>query len=202
MFIVIDGPDGSGKSTLARRLTGQLKQNGSPAICTCEPTYDSEAGQKLRQLLKTGSIDNVYTFADLFVEDRKVHITSLIEPALEKGIIVVCDRYKYSSLAYQQLQGVDADYLIESNRPCLVPDFTFILLPQDADVLLRRIAHRGEERDIFEKREFLLRTLECYRKLPSWFPDEHIIFLDAETAIEENLDKIISIINEECISHL
>ena len=63
-------------------------------------------------MMQTGSIDNnIYEFADLFVEDRKYHIETLIAPALAKGENIVCDRYKYSAMVYQQLQGVDITYL-------------------------------------------------------------------------------------------
>ena len=112
MFIAIDGPDGSGKTTLAKSLIDQWNSEGTAAIYTCEPTYDSEPGRQLRQMMRSGEIPDIYAFADLFVEDRKEHIRTLIMPAITQGEIVVCDRYKYSALAYQQLQGVDAGYLI------------------------------------------------------------------------------------------
>lgn len=197
MFVVIDGPDGSGKTTLAKQLTDRLNQEGTSAIYTCEPTFSSEAGQKLRDMMRTGEIGDIYQFANLFVEDRKTHIADLIEPTLANGKTVVCDRYKYSALAYQQLQGVDATYLVEINKPCLVPDIIFILTPQSPDILLERIKSRGATRDIFEEIEFLSNTLELYRRLPDYFPDERIVFLDAGASVEDN----IAIIQQRmCIS--
>lgn len=195
MFVVIDGPDGSGKTTLAKQLVEQLQSNSVQCIYTYEPTHESSAGIKIRQLMKNGNFDDIYSFANLFVEDRKEHLTTLIMPTLERGEVVICDRYKYSALAYQQLQGVDASYLVEINRECLVPDFVFVLLPHSADVLLQRISHRNESRDIFEEREFLTHTLEYYKKLSLYFPEEKIFFLDAEVDIEDNIKEIISIIN-------
>lgn len=194
MFIAIDGPDGSGKTTLAKSLVDQWNSEGTAAIYTCEPTYDSEPGRQLRQMMRSGEIPDIYAFADLFVEDRKEHIRTLIMPAIMQGEIVVCDRYKYSALAYQQLQGVDADYLIEKNRTCLIPDFIFILMPQDPEVLCQRIAQRGQARDVFEERDFLQRTLSCYEKLPEYFPEEKIFFLNAEDTTEENIQRIKKII--------
>lgn len=187
MFVVIDGPDGSGKTTLAKQLTDWLNQEGTSAIYTFEPTFSSEAGQKLRNMMRTGEIDDIYRFANLFVEDRKTHIADLIEPMLAKGKTVVCDRYKYSALAYQQLQGVDAAYLVEINKPCLIPDIIFILVPQSPDILLERIKLRGTTRDIFEEIGFLCSTLEIYRCLPNYFPDERIVFLDAGVSVEDNI---------------
>lgn len=190
MFVVIDGPDGSGKTTLAKQLVAQFNREGASAIYTCEPTLFSKAGQKLRSMMRIGEIKDVYKFANLFVEDRKAHIIDLIEPALETGKIVICDRYKYSALVYQQLQGIDTAYLVEINRSCLVPDAVFILMPRNLDVLLHRILTQRKTRDIFEENAFLGSALELYKRLPDYFPKEHIIYLDAETSIKNNIDKI------------
>lgn len=194
MFIVIDGPDGSGKTTLSKKLVEKWEQDGSRSIYTFEPTYDSLPGIEIRRLMGSRQIEDVYAFADLFVNDRKEHLKATIAPALARGANVVCDRYKYSSLAYQQLQGVDANYLIEINKDCLVPDYIFILIPKYVDVLLQRILSRSKEQEIFEEREFLTKTLEFYQKLPSYFPEENIIFLDAEMTTEKNVEKINYII--------
>ena len=197
MFIVIDGPDGSGKTTLSKKLVEKWELSGVRAIYTFEPTYDSLPGIEIRRLMGTKKIEDVYAFADLFVDDRKEHLNTIIAPALARGENVVCDRYKYSALAYQQLQGVDAKYLVQINTDCLVPDFIFILIPKCVDVILQRILNRAKEREIFEEREFLTQALELYKSLPSYFPNENIIFLDAEIAIEENLEKINCIINND-----
>ncbi len=191
MFLVIDGPDGSGKTTLAKRLSARLEEMGVHTAYTFEPTYSSDAGRKLRNMLRTGNIPDVYSFADLFVEDRQAHLRDFILPSIEAGRVVICDRYKYSSLAYQLLQGVDAEHIIETNRGCRVPDRVFILLPENVDVLLKRIVERGLEKDIFEEREFISRTLECYRMLPDYFPKESINFLKAEMSVDENVEIII-----------
>ena len=197
MFIVIDGPDGSGKTTLSKKLVEEWKLNGVQSIYTFEPTYDSLPGIEIRRLMGIRKIEDIYAFADLFVDDRKEHLNSIIIPALARGENVVCDRYKYSALAYQQLQGVDVEYLVDINKGCLVPDFIFILIPKCVDVILQRILNRAKEREIFEEREFLTQTLELYKKLPSYFPNENIIFLDAETTIEKNIEKINCIISND-----
>lgn len=196
MFIVIEGPDGSGKTTLAMQLVRRLCQNGISAIYTCEPTYEGETGRHLRQLLKRENIIDPYILSNLFVKDRKEHIENLISSTLAKGGYIVCDRYKYSALIYQQLQGIEARYLIEINKDCLIPDIVFILLPQDINILLHRISERGKSQEIFEERDFLSSTLRLYRKLPLYFPDECIIFLEAEALIDENLEKILNYLGD------
>lgn len=194
MFIVIDGPDGSGKTTLASRLTERLCNRGQKAIYTSEPTDTSDAGKTIRQFLQNGGIKDPYAFADLFVIDRKEHLTTLIQPHLEAGDWVVCDRYKYSALAYQQMQGVDAQYLINHNQSFLVPDVAFLLIPQDTQLLLDRIQQRGETLELFERRELLSTAVNYYRKLPIYFPGENLQFLDAGIPIEENLHQIESML--------
>lgn len=194
MFIVIDGPDGSGKTTLAKKLTQKICQKGFKAIYTREPTDDSDAGKKIRSMLQGGEVADVYAFADLFVADRKEHLVNLIEPCLLAGRWVVCDRYKYSALAYQQLQGVDPQYLIKKNQECLIPDFVFILLPKNTDVLMSRIAQRGAVIEMFEKKEFLVATVCYYRTLKVYFPDENIWYLDADDSLEKNLGRILEIV--------
>lgn len=197
MFIVIDGPDGSGKTTLSKKLVEKGELSGVRSIYTFEPTYDSLPGIEIRRLMEIKEIEDVYAFADLFVDDRKVHLNTIITPALKRGENVVCDRYKYSALAYQQLQGVDAKYLIQINKGCLIPDFIFILIPHSVDVILQRILDRAKERELFEERESLTQIIELYKKLPSYFPSENIIFLDAETSIENNIENIKCIINNK-----
>ncbi len=197
MFIVIDGPDGSGKTTLAKNVVERVKEKGVDAVFTYEPTRDNEAGLKIRKLLQTGDIKDVYAFSDLFTEDRKAHIKNLILPSLEKGTLVVCDRYKYSSLVYQGLQGVGAEYIIESNRKCLVPGFAFILLPENTDTLIERITLRGIEKDVFEEAGFIRQTIESYKKMPAVFPEEKIVFLDAGKPVEENTELILKYINKK-----
>ncbi len=194
MFIVIDGPDGSGKTTLAKSLTQQLCQKGFRALYTSEPTCDSEAGKAARQILRSGEVTDIYTFADLFVADRKEHLANLIKPSLLAGRWVVCDRYKYSALAYQQLQGVNPQYLIRKNQECLVPDFAFILVPQNTNILMGRIAQRGERTELFEKKELLAATIPYYRSLKEYFPKENIWYLNADDSTEDNLGQVLGVV--------
>lgn len=196
MFIVIDGPDGSGKTTLAKQLTQRLCQEGVTAVYTSEPTKESNAGKMIHQFLQSGEIINAYAFADLFVKDRREHLVNFIQPCLYANKYVICDRYKYSALAYQQLQGVATEYLIRKNHEFLVPDFTFILLPQNEDILMRRITVRGHITELFEKQELLSLIIPYYRKVKEYFPEENIQYLNAENSVASNLKQILGTIIE------
>lgn len=196
MFIVIDGPDGCGKTTLAKALVEHINSRGIEAIYTFEPTLDNQFGRKIRELLKKSEIEDVDLFANLFVCDRRYHIEKLIKPNLDRKKWVICDRYKYSALAYQQLQGLDTQYLIDSNSEFLIPDFIFILLPDDVNTLLQRINQRNAKMEYFEKKSYLDNVVKLYNKLLNYFPNENIIFLNAEHSISNNIQIIDEFLQE------
>lgn len=190
MFIVLEGPDGSGKTTLAQAFTAHLNNKGINALYTFEPTTNEKYGQPIRKLLKKHLVCSPTDLSDLLTADRGEHLSKTILPALAEGKWVICDRYKYSALAYQQSQGIDAAYLIESNRKYLVPDITFILRPKNIDTLLQRINHRNMPAELFEKKAFLLQTLEFYDKMPDYFPTEIFCFLNAENSVPNLIAKM------------
>ena len=187
MFIVIDGPDGSGKTTLAKCLSKALCSNGIRTIYTSEPTLNSKTGNKIQRVLKNKESIATQDLTELFLEDRKEHLINVVQPHLYSGTWVVCDRYKYSALAYQQVQGLDAKYLIEQHQQCLVPDIIFILIPSSVSVLLDRIKERGKKKDLFENEEMLERVIYYYKNIKKYFPDENIRYLNADVSTKENL---------------
>lgn len=197
MFIVLEGPDGSGKTTLAQALTKNLKYLGQRVLYTFEPTEDNEYGCEIRRLLKGNkSYDPVY-ISDLMTADRRCHLETIILPAHANGEWIVCDRYKYSALAYQQMQGVDVRYLIESNRTYLIPDVVFILRPRSVTTLLERIVQRDNQIECFENKRFLEGVMRLYDKMPVYFPEENIHFLDAELPIACLITQISSYLQHD-----
>jgi dTMP kinase len=102
VFIVFEGPEGSGKTTQSRLLQAALEQAGQQVLCTREPG-GTPIGEQIRQVLH--AMDNramlPITEALLYSAARAQLVGEVIRPALERGDIVVCDRYAYSTLAYQ-----------------------------------------------------------------------------------------------------
>jgi dTMP kinase len=143
VFITLEGPDGSGKSSLLPRLAAALGDGGCDVVTTREPG-STPLGEQMRRLVldtdppidRTGRAD-----ALLFAASRAQHVVEVIRPALERGAIVLCDRYADSSLAYQGSgSGVPLDELRAVQHFAtggLVPDLT-ILLDLPVEVGLRR----------------------------------------------------------------
>lgn len=177
-FIVFEGIDGSGKSTQARLLADKLHLADIPVILTAEPS-EGPIGCLIRTLKTRPAPEEE---RQLFTQDRKDHISRVIAPALKNGISVICDRYVYSSVAYQGARGIDPRQILEENRTfALEPDVTF-LLHIGVDEALSRIAKgRKEAFTMFEAKANLERVAAIYDALD----DPHLRKIDATMSPEE-----------------
>lgn len=193
-FIVFEGLDGSGQSTQAGLLKDFLIKKGYSVLLTKEPTYDSEAGKKIRKILNKSHEVEPHKLQELFAEDRKEHLEKLITPALKENKIVISDRYFFSSFAYGASEGLDLEWLIKINDEFLMPDLTFILkvFPK---ICLERIQKRGKEVTLFEKKEKLERVWDTYQVLPKRFKDVYIV--DGERPIERVFEEIKDMVHSK-----
>lgn len=168
-FVVIDGPDGAGKSGVAMRLVEVLREEGRAVTQVREPG-GTPLGEVLREvLLRAGAVDRS-SLADalLFSAARAELVTRVIRPALERGDLVITDRYATSTMAYQGYGGgVDLERLARLERVAtggLVPDLVVLIDVPVTEGLRRRIAQGGGETR-FEERfdsEFHQRVREGY----------------------------------------
>lgn len=200
LFIVVEGTDGAGTTSVTNAMTSALWQKlNQYSAQTSEPSDPAGSiGSLIRDMLNKKSfsscleggrtphaeLDHFGTMLRLlFAADRFDHIDRTINPLLESGQIVVCDRYVYSSMVYQgswhgPMSGplwkdhapTQLERVIESNRGVLEPDMV-LFLDVDADVAFERINRRNketmavyEERDVFETREKVKRHADLYRK--------------------------------------
>jgi dTMP kinase len=173
MFIVFEGIDGCGKSTHARLLTEWLKKRRHEVLLTAEPT-EGRIGRFIREVLSGREVVDPKTLALLFTADRYEHLQNVVEPALRGGKLVVSERYYHSTIAYQNAQGVDWNWLFDLNRHARKPDLTILL-----DVKPKKGVSRTRTNEIFEEVEFLQRVRDNYLK----FPD--VVKVDTSRPVQE-----------------
>ena len=188
-FVTFEGIDGSGKTTVANLVADYLRRQGLPVLLTAEPntTY-------IKQSLMTVNERTAWTEAFLFLADRAEHVAKVIRPALQRGEIVVCDRFIDSTIAYQGFGlGLPVDLLRRLNDTAtggLVPNLT-ILLDIEPEIGLRR----SQRKTIFERRslEFHERVRYGYLWLASREP-HRIKIVDAFQPLESVVEQTLQIL--------
>ena len=154
-FITFEGPEGSGKTTQMAILGNILKEYKVPHLLTREPG-GSRLSTQLRHWILNRLEYNLMPETELFLflADRAQHVKEVVQPALDKGIVVLCDRYIDSTLAYQGGgRGFDLKLLERLNRAAtsgLKPDLT-LLFDLPVEMGLKRAWARGKGRDRMER---------------------------------------------------
>ena len=178
MLLAFEGIDGSGKSTQAKKFVEWAKSIGLDVVSSREPT-DGPWGKKIREARFTARMSPEDELA-AFIADRKEHVETLINPALERRALVVIDRYYYSTVAYQGARGLDPAMLLQKNRAFApVPDLV-VLVDVDPKAALERIASRGQGTDLFETLAALTKVRELFLSLV----DAHVALIDGARAPE------------------
>lgn len=205
VFVTVEGPDGSGKSTLVRGLNQKLKEQLSvPLVVTREPG-GSDIAEKIREVIidpENKEMD-ARTEALLFAASRRQHIMETIRPALNRGEVVLCDRFVDSSIAYQgagRELGVDkVATLNEFATEQLTPDIT-LYLDIDAQVGINRIgsrfSKRRKDRLELEKIDFHNRVREAYHVLLDE-NSERMFLVDASQDVESVLEDAWKILEDK-----
>jgi dTMP kinase len=185
-FVCFEGGEGSGKSTQSRLLGAWLRSEGYPVLLTFEPG-DTEVGRKLREIVlspETGELSH-RTEVLLYAADKAEHVDTVVQPALDRGQVVVTDRYVDSLLAYQgagrALRAADLERVARWATHDLRPHLTVVL-----DLAPEAGLGRFEERDRIEGEslDFHLRVRASFLALAAADPD-HYLVLDARAAVEE-----------------
>jgi len=190
MFLTFEGVDWSGKSTQAGLLADWLRAEGRAVHATREPG-GTPVDEALRDLVLHGDDMAPWTEAAVYAAARAEHVAAIIRPALERGEIVVCDRYIDSSVAYQGAgRGLgeervrDLSMLVTGG---LLPDRTFVVL-LDPEEARRR---SGSDHDRIERAgdEFMRRVDAAYRELARAEP-ERVVAVDGNRPAEEIAEEI------------
>jgi dTMP kinase len=199
-MIVIDGVDGSGKGVQTRRLHQALLRAGLQSILTREPG-GSPAAEEIRKLLVEGEPEKWDSMTELLLmyAARKTHLNDTIQPALNQGQWVVCDRFADSSRAFQGIAGELGLEIVEKVHQLVVgsfePDMVLILdIPES--VALQRALSRGGSEDRFEKKGsgYQARVRQAFLQIATIDPQCYQV-IDANQAIDEVTLAIFETIN-------
>jgi dTMP kinase len=191
IFITVEGPDGSGKTTIIQMLAEKLEKEGNEIVATREPG-GIEIAEQIRQVIldpKNTAMDP-RTEALLYAAARRQHLAEKVKPALEKGKIVLCDRFVDSSLAYQgHARGLGIDEVYSINQfaiESMMPKMTlyFDVAPEVGLERINKNKGREVNRLDLEKLEFHQKVREGYTMIAERFPDR-IVTIDASKELEE-----------------
>lgn len=191
LFITLEGGEGSGKTTVIEELGRALEQRGIPYVITREPG-GIEIAEKIRGII----LDPMHTAMEgrtealLYAAARRQHLVEKVEPALERGMVVLCDRFIDSSLAYQgYARGLGVQEVLTINSFATngrFPDHTFYMDIDPEQGLSRIAAGQGREvnRLDLESIEFHQKVREGYLIVADMYP-QRITTIDASRAKKE-----------------
>lgn len=198
LFVTFEGIDGSGKSTQARMLAESLRSAGRDVVLTREPG-GSPGAEEIRRLVLEGDPDrwSAETEILLFTAARRDHLERTIDPALDAGKIVVCDRFADSTRMYQGLSRGDLRALVDQLHELIIgrePDLT-ILIDMDPDTGLQRALGRQGHEERFETfgPELQRRMREGFLALAEEFSDRFRV-IDGNRPIDTVAAEVRSIV--------
>ena len=205
LFITLEGLDGSGKTTQIRRLAAWLKKRfpAEDPVLTRQPG-GTETGDRIRTLVLDSRSSHLAPMTEmaLMFADRAQAIVEVIQPALDQGRIVVCDRFTDSTEAYQGGgRQLGSEPVLELHRLLcgnLQPDLTLLLLPA-LELSLERARRRNqraaeqegadEARFEQEQGDFYRRVWEKYREIAAREP-ERVVLIEGDLTLDEVHEKI------------
>jgi dTMP kinase len=197
IFIAFEGGEGSGKSTQSKLLKEWLEEEGEEVLLSREPG-GTEMGKDLRRILLDHSTGDISPRAEalLYAADRAHHVFSKIRPALDRGEVVITDRYFDSSIAYQGAGRVlvsgEVARISRWATESLFPTLT-ILIDQPAEIGLSRL--KSKDRLEIEPIDFHERIRQEYLQLTLLDPERYLV-VDGRQTIEEIHQEIITRVGE------
>ncbi len=191
MLITIEGIDGAGKTTIALKLYEYLKKEKGEVYLFREPG-STEVGEKIREILLMYDVGDITEL--LLFESARAELTErLLLPLLEKGKIVILDRFYDSTTAYQGYgRGIDVEMIERINMFAsrgIKPDLT-ILLDISPDVALERL----RAKDRFEEIDFLRRVREGFLKIAE--KNERVKVIKADEDVDTVFKNVLGVVRE------
>ena len=201
-FITFEGGEGSGKSTVMRDVAARLTKEGYKLVLTREPG-GTPIAEEIRNVIldKDNTKMDPRTEALLYAASRRQHLVEKIWPALERGEIVLCDRYLDSSLAYQGgARGLGVDKVLSINMFATegeYPDLTLLFDLEPEEGLKRIEKNKGREvnRLDLEKLEFHKKVRDNFHALAKKYSTRYVV-IDASKPLNEVENEVYKIIKE------
>ncbi len=194
-FITFEGCDGCGKSTQLKKLSDYLTEKGVPHIFTREPG-GGKISEQIREILLNGKNSEMTDECEalLYAAARAQHLVDRVEPALQEGKLVICDRYIHSSYAYQgYARGLGVDFVKKINAYAeekYLPDLTIFINLSPADAFARKKG--ADENDRLEQAgaAFHERVYEGYVSLAK--TEKNIVTVDGKGTPDEIFDEVLA----------
>ncbi len=208
VFVAFEGGDGAGKSTQARLLAAALTAQGLEVVLTREPG-GTPAAEAIRDVVLTPQYAGLDPRAEalLFAASRGEHVARLVRPALERGAVVITDRYLDSSIAYQGVaRGLGADVVEELSLWAtrhLLPDLT-VVLDVEAGAGLGRVTDPNRLED--EPTSFHAVVVQAFRDLAARAPERYVVIpasgdrADIAAAIKQRVDVLLARTDQTVVS--
>jgi dTMP kinase len=216
-FITFEGLDGSGKTTQLRRLAASLEAEGHTVVTLRQPG-STELGDRIRSILLDSRSESTHgpiapaAEMALMFADRAQSIAEIILPAIDRGAIVLCDRYTDSSEAYQGGgRQLGSERILDMHRAAtgnLQPDLTILLLPSLESSLKRarrrnqrHVEQQGTDENRFEREsdDFYRRIYRKYKEIATREP-QRVVALEKNDSIENIERDIFDIVKERMSS--
>ncbi|SNZ18301.1 thymidylate kinase [Terribacillus aidingensis] len=200
LFITLEGGEGAGKTSAVPLLAARLEEEGYQVLSTREP-----GGIEIAEAIRAVILDPSNTKMDgrtealLYAAARRQHLVEKVWPALEKGMIVLCDRFVDSSLAYQgYTRGLGMEEVMEINRFAVestMPDLTLFFDISPKEGLARISENKGREKNRLdlETLSFHERVYEGYKILQEQYKDRFVA-LDAAKPLAEVAEEAVQAI--------
>ncbi len=203
-FISFEGGEGVGKSTQIQRLAARLISAGHSLVATREPG-GSPGAESIRDLVLRGSVDRWSPMTEtlLMYAARRDHIERVINPALDRGDYVVCDRYADSTRAYQGVAGgVDAQFIDALEKHVLEgaqPDLTLVF-DLDPRIGLTRASNRAGAEMRFESKglDFHSKLRAAFLKIAADDP-ERCVVIDASGTLDQVAAEIWQVVTDRAL---